>query len=310
MEPDLPTRLTARFSDLTACAFCLKEKPLQISHILPAFVFRWLKETSGTPFLRNTHNPNRRVQDGEKERLLCLDCEAQFSRHETMFCNKIFHPVVSGDFRKVNYSNWFSHFLVSVSWRVAAIHLRRGLAKKLSGQKCEAIDNALQTWEKFLRHEIGSPGPFEQHVIPMGKVEDTTITDLPTNINRYMQRGVEMDMIHSDNSDLLLIYAKMGPIALFSYIIPPANKWRGTRVSINNGTYPPQRVEMPINIWNYLADRARKHQNALHALSPQQRVKIDEDVVKNLDRFRSSDHFRTIMDDYERFGPDAIIRKD
>src|SRR3546814_6050943 len=48
------------------CAFCDSDEPLRESHVLPAFVFRWLRGRSGTGHMRNTDNPNRRVQDGLK----------------------------------------------------------------------------------------------------------------------------------------------------------------------------------------------------------------------------------------------------
>jgi len=46
------------------CAFCGEHKDLKVSHVLPAFVFRWLRGRSGSGHLRDTDNPNRRVQDG------------------------------------------------------------------------------------------------------------------------------------------------------------------------------------------------------------------------------------------------------
>jgi hypothetical protein len=63
------------------CAFCGEHKSLKDSHVLPAFVYRWLRTRSGTGHIRNTENPNRRVQDGLKFPWLCGDCESQFNRY-------------------------------------------------------------------------------------------------------------------------------------------------------------------------------------------------------------------------------------
>ena len=74
------------------CAFCGQQVPLRESHVLPAFAFRWLRGRSGTGHIRHTDNPNRRVQDGLKLKWLCDACEGRFSRSETTFATKVFHP--------------------------------------------------------------------------------------------------------------------------------------------------------------------------------------------------------------------------
>jgi len=50
-----------------SCRLCSRARELQLSHIVPAFVYRWLKDLSGTGFLRFGKNPNRREQDGLKD---------------------------------------------------------------------------------------------------------------------------------------------------------------------------------------------------------------------------------------------------
>jgi hypothetical protein len=65
------------------CALCKRDVPLVESHILPAFIFRWKKETSATGYLRNSQNPKKRVQDGLKVPLLCIDCERLFNSFDT-----------------------------------------------------------------------------------------------------------------------------------------------------------------------------------------------------------------------------------
>ena len=82
--------MTAKYS---TCELCCKEKDLRESHIIPKFVFDWQKESSGTGFLRSSRVPNRRVQDGAKEYMLCSDCETLFNQWETSFATNIFHPL-------------------------------------------------------------------------------------------------------------------------------------------------------------------------------------------------------------------------
>ena len=64
---------------LSACALCHDKSELELSHIIPKFVLRYLKETSAG-LLRSAENPNAVVQDGEKHYMLCGKCEDLFRK--------------------------------------------------------------------------------------------------------------------------------------------------------------------------------------------------------------------------------------
>ena len=99
------------------CALCRDPAVLMESHIIPAFVYRWLKDTSVTGYLRAGTNPRRRVQDGLKSKLLCANCEARFNRWETSFATEIFHPYNANERLEARYGDWMLKFCTSVSWR-------------------------------------------------------------------------------------------------------------------------------------------------------------------------------------------------
>lgn len=67
------------------CRLCQNTAELQLSHVIPAFVFRWKRETAGGGYLRMGAAPNKRVQDGIQRNLLCAACEARFSQWEGLF---------------------------------------------------------------------------------------------------------------------------------------------------------------------------------------------------------------------------------
>jgi len=54
---------------------CKTPAQLQNSHIIPAFVFKWMK-SGGTGYIRHTGNINKRVRDDTTRKMLCADCEA------------------------------------------------------------------------------------------------------------------------------------------------------------------------------------------------------------------------------------------
>jgi len=106
----------------TECYLCNTNYCKQNSHIIPKFIYKWLKDTSATGYIRKGENVNIRVQDGLKIKLLCNECEKSFNKFETIFANKIFYPFHNSKNVKVNYKDWLFKFSVSVSWRVLVFH--------------------------------------------------------------------------------------------------------------------------------------------------------------------------------------------
>ncbi len=55
------------------CYLCQKQAGIRLSHVVPRFVTNWLKETSPGA-IRDSRVPNRRIQYGVKEYMLCEAC--------------------------------------------------------------------------------------------------------------------------------------------------------------------------------------------------------------------------------------------
>ena len=72
------------------CSLCGDKPAIENSHVIPKFIFTWLKETSPTGYLRTTENPRMRTQDGHKGAYLCRDCELRFSKLENHFSKHFF----------------------------------------------------------------------------------------------------------------------------------------------------------------------------------------------------------------------------
>ncbi|AEY65609.1 hypothetical protein [Clostridium sp. BNL1100] len=100
------------------CALCKKENVfLEESHIIQKFVTRRIKKKSVTGFIRNLFEPNKVIQDSEKEYLLCSKCEGRFGIAETLFANEVFHPFKDNKIYLFDYDTWLNYFIYSVSWR-------------------------------------------------------------------------------------------------------------------------------------------------------------------------------------------------
>ncbi len=114
-----------------------------------------------------------------------------------------------------------------------------------------------------------------------------------------------MDFMHSD-SGFMSTFVKMGPFMLFGFIAKPADKWVGTRVAVSNGTIDPRDYRLPVSLFDYLKQKARESGNVLASLSDNQKMKIQDSILKNADRIRGSELMKAISADVAMFGEQAF----
>jgi hypothetical protein len=229
------------------CYFCEKDAQLQLSHIIPKFVYIWAKDSSPS-YLRNSNNPNIRIQDGEKQYYFCSDCEQLFGTWEQAFSETIFVPLHNSGSKPVSfkYQDWCLKFAASVSWRVLLFHKLRGLTH-LSSEQIELANRAFDIWRDFLRGNRPHPDKFEQHILPLDMIESHSFPNLSPYINRYFLRGIDCDVIRSETT--VMAYTKMCRIALFGFIqFDEKNKWRGTKVHIREGKIGAKKYYITIKI--------------------------------------------------------------
>lgn len=299
--------MSAAPNPVPPCGLCLKASPLRVSHVLPAFAFKWAKETSATGYMRFAENPNRRVQDGLKFPWLCRDCEALLSREEREFANQAFHPLVRHRNVVVPYSDWLLKFCVSVSWRVLNYYLREGQLAHFSDAQRAAAASASKRWSDFLFGRVPHPGPYAQHLLPLDLIEDTNIPGLPKNINRYFARAIDMDLPCGQHS--AMTFAKLGRFALFGFIVPHRHKWVGTKVHVRSGTLGGVvNYELPEDMLDFFMHRAKVHAEIAGTISDAQHEKIEATILSDLDRARRSGTIEAMLYDERMFGTGAVLR--
>jgi hypothetical protein len=288
----------------TFCRLCGEPGELQESHILPAFVFRWLKETSGTGYIRLGQQPNRRVQDGFTKPWLCLSCEGRLNVWETKFANTLFHSENHGGDDRVRYSEWLLKFCVSVSWRSLSMMIEETGLKRFSGTQRTAAARALETWRRFLLDQERHPGPYEQHLWPFYSIERVT-GDFPANFCRYILRGIEIDAVHGERT--AFIYSKLGRFVIVGFIdVRNPKEWVGSKIHVREGFIEPREYTMPAEFADYLKDHARRYSSIFHQMSDAQLRKIDEAYLKDMDRAARSGTFQAMTDDVRLFGKKAF----
>nr|WP_295889780.1 hypothetical protein [uncultured Devosia sp.] len=276
------------------------------SHVLPAFVFRWLRGRSGTGHIRHTDNPNRRVQDGLKFHWLCGKCEARFSSLETAFATRVFYPWQGGD-NHIAYREWLLKFCASVSWRVLKFARGRNENANYTPEQDELMNLAEAKWHDFLTDKAPHPGQFEQHLLILDVIEETTLHDLPTNINRFMTGAITLDIVGSDRS--LMTYAKLGRFSIFGMIQKGQNEWLGTKVHVKHGILKPGTFTVPAGLVDLFREKAAGTADAMKRMSPAQQAKVAKYVEDNPTKFAASEQFAAIAADVRMFGRSAALKK-
>ncbi len=288
------------------CYLCNKDAELSVSHIIPKFVINWLKESAPSA-IRGMDEPNKRVQDGEKQYLLCLDCEGLFASWEKLFCENLFLPLHSDQpqFTPIRYGSWALKFAVSVSWRVLMYYQQTNDLDHLSDKQKETAKIALNDWRGFLLGELPHPGRFEQHLLPVDAIKNYSGSSISPFLNRYLLRSVGMSVICTNT--VAIVYTKMGHLILFGFIQEDtANRWKGTKLHVNKGNIISRTYRLPDyvpNYWNEQADRAAE---AFASVSPKQSNIIKEAFVKNANELADSEIFRAMQYDVHHSGQNAF----
>ena len=192
---------------------------------------------------------------------------------------------------RILYSDWMLKFCVSVSWRTLLLMRENGWLMRFSERQRTAVDHALEHWAKFMLGKLPHPGPYEQHVIMVGSIDSSTLGGLPANINRYLLRTVDLDVVRTSNTAFVL--TKMGKFFLLGFIdVLHPRQWRGTKINANRGHIGQTDNIVPSQFWDYLKDEARRYAATHNRISERQRRKIDETMWGDLDRVAQSPPWR------------------
>ena len=287
------------------CALCLEERDLQLSHIVPKFVFGYVKRSAPSA-LRSHRKPNLRIQDGEKEYLLCWECEQLFSGWEKLFSERLFTPLHDPlpVTIPITYRDWALKFAVSVSWRVLQHYAKKGL-KHFSDEQKDYAGQALNTWRRFLIGEKKNPASFEQHLLPLDVIQQHSSGEISPFLNRYLLRAIHTDVLATKTS--AFVYTKLCRVLVLGFIHEdnPAG-WKGTKMHVNRGVISPRDYLVPAALFDYINDKASQVKKSLNSLSPNQDQKVAKFIKENLDGIGDSEIFRAMAYDVHHSGKAAF----
>ncbi|MBC9813914.1 hypothetical protein H9Y05_15665 [Crocinitomicaceae bacterium CZZ-1] len=258
------------------CALCGNNSELKNSHIIPSFIFRWMKKT-GAGRLRNVSNPNKIEQDGIKTKLLCNECEGRFSISETKMSTNIFYPVVDDNVHSFQYDSTFYYFTVSIFWRVLKNFL-------LEEHKDTVWYNELlfaeQEWKNYLLNQVPIQKNNEFHLFIGANLTEECSDE--TYI-RYMARNVDASIPHND--DICFFFIKI-PRFIFILPIEGINKedFKNSIINPSGGVFDIKSVEISESIIGQtIIERAEEFSQIQDRMSSIQINKMKENTKKYQD---------------------------
>lgn len=274
------------------CKLCGEIAVLRQSHVIPAFVIRWLKETSATGFLRGPAAPNRRVQDIPTEPILCGSCEQRFSVAEERFAREVFVPFHEGHSR-FQYESWLSYFAISLAWRCLVVAAPEELSDL--PQHAESVEGAKNAWTALLLGREAEAEPY-RHNLLFVRGPISSRAHLPEGLAWYLLRAADICPVSGD--DEVAMFAKLPGMIFWSSVKPPdPGGWRGTKIS-KRGTMKAgdQAINDPA-IGTWLVDRAAIAVSQRERLSETQRARIEHSLRINPVRLQGSASLRAFLEE-------------
>jgi hypothetical protein len=278
-----------------ACKLCGLDSKLELSHILPKFIFRWIIKTSATGRLRGMGNPNIPLQDGKKMHLLCSSCEDKFNKYETWFANKMFHPAISG-VSVFEYDHNLYRFIVSLFWRVIVINMNREVYDKA------IMRNNLIESEKRLRDFLNSSCEAgkanEVFVIPVSYIESAP-RELK-GLNYYFTRATDVQILFDNSENKMFFYCVM-PFFIIVGNVVGLNKidFAGCTVDQKKGQlFSKDVIVKDMSVASFMQSQINRIDTL--SISDAQQKSIDERALKDIDKFLKSSSFKATFMDYIR----------
>ena len=280
----------------TVCPLCRNSAELCDSHIIPQFVFDWLKRTSSTGFLRLLSSINRRVQDGHTDQMLCASCENLFSGWEKEFAETVFKPFHDTETEVVDYSAWMLKFAVSIVWRVLVVSRQLGL-NNYSTHQLSMVDSALETWREFLIADSTAPRLPNIRLLLLDPAVNTSLPNVPEDLNRYFMRAVETDVCKSLTG--MFVYAKMCRITLIGFVnMPESHNVLGLPIQLGHGQID-RRSSQTIteDVFDYMMRRVQHMTKIESTISGKQRRNIDSSIDSNPESYLTSETHDALVKD-------------
>lgn len=269
------------------CKLCQKEAQLELSHILPKFIYKWINKTSGTGKMRGLSNPNVALQDGYKIHLLCPVCEDKFSKYETWFASNFFHPSIKGVKISYPYNENLFKFAASIFWRYTVTNMNREDYNQTRLKPLLLLCE--EELRDFLKNDV-YPQNFNSIYIGVTSYAINPPKEL-RGINNYFTRFTDSQIIFNDSETKMYYYCVI-PYFLFVGNITGLrdSDFINSKISPTGGDFKTTTMEMrDPDVGNLIISQIKRLSNI--RLSSNQLAQIDKKVLDNIDKYMNSKSF-------------------
>lgn len=261
--------------NLSRCALCGKEGELRESHIIPKFVFRRLAKTA-VGKLRSGTSPNVPVQDGEKHKLLCADCEGLFSTFEAEFARNIFYPFQDSSQKQFQYNEWLQKFVISVSWRSLYLDLIDFVRNQIGS--IDSITNLVEC-ERIMRDYLldirSDVGRIENHIFFFDDIDNASKEFTKLNPHMNILRSATSYTTIIESTQAHYTFTNLSGILLFTLYGRKIDEvWENTQV-LCSGTISAQAQIVRSHCPDELLQALEEANRIRSSISEKQQEKID-----------------------------------
>lgn len=260
------------------CQLCKKDTILERSHIIPKFVYRYIKKTSPTTTkkLRKGDTPNKAQQDGDVLQFLCGECEDKFSKSEKYFNDFVFSKATQNKLEKMEVNDEILYFSISLIWRSLKFRIYKNLKlDELMENEIQTMNNFLDDCEIYLNtKDTSSIKKYKFHLIPTNSIE---IIDFDYNM-ASIERGTDssfraFSINNGENKDYLLYYVKI-PFLLFIVEIVEnstgTQTWKGTELELGKAIFDYSNLDVDSIVYEILRTMAENIERYSKLLSSKQ----------------------------------------
>lgn len=285
------------------CALCGNVDTLKLSHIIPKFVFRYLKKDSFTGRLRQISDPNRPIQDGDKQELLCGVCEERFSAKETKFTNNIYHPFKQSGFTETTYEEgWLHYFITSVNWRtllldIASFEHDEDQSNKITDKQLAQLKKAEKIMREYLLGERREIDSIENHIFFFDTIESAGGGVAHLDIYSALH-GSAFGYTVVNSLGAIYVFANLTGILIVTVIKKHSKEvWKNTYVKLSAGKIKTPQIVKESPLTGEFFFLAEQRETFMGAMSDKQKNQILDKIKKDRPGFEASGTYRRTMED-------------
>jgi len=306
-------KITMRYkrkSTFAKCPLCGKQNTLQISHIIPNFVGKWIKKTGATKFLRKAENPKQRVQDLVKTPMLCNSCEQSIGKFENYFARTIFYQInEKGVPTNIKYDSRLLKYVISQSWRILYNDCYNlGLKDEVFNSNREDIKNCLVEWKRYILQHANWNEINSHYIIIWRKGISELISrqlDLPDGFEPYIRRTVDATFASNDDRTQMFVFCHIPSISIVSAIKPTSFLgFEGAEVFEKGVLMTDQGIQdgliNGLGLLNFIFTRIKEIDS--YEWDQNEIQRIGKEAMKNKEKFFSSKTYEMIQERKKRKG--------